>query len=206
VIAHLRGAIVEKGEDSVVLEAAGVGYEVVINPSTARRLPSVSNEAALYICEAVAMYGGGTTLYGFLSREEKQMFLTFKSLSATGAKKALDHLERASHSLEDFCRAVLNEDARVLTGIFGFTKKTADKLIRGLKEKIGALPVSGAEHMRRHGGSRLVSTPMSKALEALSSLGYKPMECRSALEAIQQELAGGEVQVEEIIRLALRRL
>lgn len=200
-IATLRGILTDKTAGHVVLEAGGVGYEVAVGASTASRLPGPGGEAELFISESTAMYGGGTTLYGFLTREEKQMFLALRELPNTGAKKALDLLEKASRSLPEFRRAVLEEDARMLTDIFGFTKKTADRLLNGLREKLGGLPAGG----RTRKGVP-ATAPMTKALEALASLGYRNSECRTALEEVQRELAGKRAPVEEIIRLALRKL
>ncbi|MEI8192088.1 MAG: OB-fold domain-containing protein, partial [candidate division NC10 bacterium] len=69
-IATLRGAVVEKDLDRAVIEAAGVGYEVVINASTSARLPEAGGQTQLHVSQTVGLYGGGTTLYGFLTREE----------------------------------------------------------------------------------------------------------------------------------------
>ena len=89
----------------------------------------------MHVAESVAMYGGGVTLYGFLTPSDKEMFLTLRDcVPGTGAKKALEYLDKASKSLPDFRRAVLEKDAKVLTGVFGFTRKTAERLIDALKE------------------------------------------------------------------------
>jgi Holliday junction DNA helicase RuvA len=198
-IAHLRGTVVEKAGGRVVLDVGGVGYEVSVGPGSASRLPREGAEASLYIAESVGMYGGGTTLYGFLSREERMMFDSFRDLPNTGAKKALEFLEKASRALPEFRRAVAQGDAKVLTGLFGFTRKTADRLFAGLKD---AFPAGGD----RPPSVPAVGSSMGKALEALSSLGYRSAECRAAMEEVHRELGGREAPVEELVRLALRRL
>jgi Holliday junction DNA helicase RuvA len=202
-IASIRGVLLESHADRVVLEAGGIGYEIHISPSTANRMPNIGSETQLFVFESTPMYGGGTVLYGFLSREDKQMFLTFKELPSTGAKKAIEHLEKASRSLPDFRRAILDADAKVLTGMFRFTKKTAQKLIAGLKDKLGgdAAPV----HARPDDGAPAAG-PLGRAMEALEALGYKMNESRSALEAVKSDLGSREASVEEIIKLALRKL
>ncbi|MFH1724148.1 MAG: Holliday junction branch migration protein RuvA [Elusimicrobiota bacterium] len=205
-IASLRGTILENDAGHVIIESNGVGYELVVNPSTAARLPGESHEAVLYVSESFGMYGGGTTLYGFASREDKQMFLCFKDLPSTGAKKALDHLEKASRSLPDFRRAIIDGDARILTAMFGFTRKTAERLISGLKDKLGAVSVAAGGGRIRHDAGRATAGPLSQALEALSALGYRPAETRSALDAVRHDLEGREAAVEEIVRMALRKL
>ncbi len=205
-IAYLHGILLEKTSEHVIVETGGVGYEIVVNHSTAARLSHEGSEIELHISESIAMYGGGATLYGFATREDKQMFLCFKSLPSTGAKKALDHLEKASKSLPDFRRAIIDGDARLLHSLFGFTRKTAERLIGGLADKLGGVSVPGSIRGRRVAGVEAPAGPLSQAADALTSLGYKPLECRSALEAVQRELSGREAQAEEIVRLALRRL
>ncbi|OIO09972.1 MAG: hypothetical protein AUJ52_05420 [Elusimicrobia bacterium CG1_02_63_36] len=202
-IASLHGVLLEAGPERIVLEAGGVGYEVIVSPHTASRLPSLGAELRLFVSESTAMYGGGTTLYGFLSREDKQMFLCFKELPATGAKKAIEHLEKASRSLPDFRRAVLDADAKVLTDMFRFTRKTADKLIAGLRDKLGGDALAARP---RPAEISVPAGPLGRALEALAALGYKPNESRSALESVRADLSGEEAPVEDLIRLALRKL
>ncbi len=202
-IASLHGILLEAWSERIVVEAGGVGYEVVIAPHTASRLPSIGSELRVYVSESSPMYGGGTTLYGFLTREDKQMFLCFKELPATGAKKAIEHLEKASRSLPDFRRAILDGDLKVMTGMFRFTKKTAEKLIAGLKDKIGGEGVAASSPATL---ANVPAGPLGHALEALSALGYKANESRTALEEVRASLGGTEAPVEELIRLALRKL
>jgi len=203
-IVSLRGKIMDKDGERVVIEAAGVGYEVAVSASTAQRLPDPGAETRLFVSESVAMYGGATTLYGFASREEKQLFLTFKSLPSVGAKKALEHLEKASRSLPDFRRAVLDGDVKVMTGMFRFTKKTAERLISGLKEKLA--PAAGEGTAGRSGKTPAPTGPLAQALDALAALGYRQAEARTALESVQAELGTDTAPVEDIVRRALRRL
>ncbi len=205
-IAHLRGKLLEKTSERIVLEAGGVGYEVAVNASTAARLPDAGREANVFVFESMAMYGGGVTLYGFFTNTEKQLFLTFKGLKATGAKKALEYLERAAKSLPDFRRAILDSDAKILKTLFGFTPKTAGRLIAGLKDKLGKVEVSGTEKLRRSGRAPSRDGALSQALHALSALGYSAVESRSAIEAVQVEPAGMPADVADIVRRALRKL
>ena len=206
-IATLRGPLVEKSPDKAVIEAGGVGYEVVINASTFARLPEPGAQAQVHVSETTALYGGGTTLYGFLTREEKELFLCLKEhVPSTGAKKALEYLEKASRSLPDFRRAVYEGDSRVLSAVFGFTRKTADKLLAGLKEKAGGWKIGGPERVLRE--SRTPAGPLARAAEALAALGYKPSECAPVIDSIAREMPGDgrEPSVEEILRMALKRL
>lgn len=203
-IAFLNGSVVERSEDRVVVDAGGVGYEVQAAPSTLARVPE-EGAVQLWISETVAMYGGGTTLYGFLTKEEREIFLAVKDhVPNTGAKKALEVLERASKSLPDFRRAILEKDVRILSAVFGFTKKTAERLAEALQDKLGRLPSGGAERFR---DLQLPSAPhWTQALQALAALGYRAGEARTALAAVQEELSGSDASVEDMIRRALKRL
>lgn len=211
-IASLRGTVLEKKPESVVLEAAGVGYTISVTAATSAALPSVGQSAFLHIAESVGMYGGGVTLYGFFNTIDKDMFLTFRDcVPSTGAKKALEYLEKASKSLPDFRRAILEKDAKVLSGVFGFTRKTAERLIDSLKTEMEKVNLPGVERLIQAGGTAAGAygagaTAMNRALSALSALGYKPAEARSALASVAEEHPGEALDAESIIRIALKRL
>jgi len=203
VIASLRGTILARGKGKIVLEVGGVGYEIYVTDATLAGLPD--GQACLQISESIGLYGGGQTLYGFLAPGEKALFEAFRDcVPSTGAKKALDYLEKASKSLPDFRRAILEKDSRILCGVFGFTPKTAEKLVEALKERLEEIPSTGPERL---GSSHQVqASHLSQALSALSALGYKPAEARAALQAAAEDAAGQELGVEQILRLALKRL
>lgn len=201
-ISLLRGTVFEKQEGAAVLEVSGVGYEVHLTPSALERLGPAGSAAEVFVSESTAMYGGGTTLYGFLSREEREIFHSLRDhVPSTGAKKALEYLEKASKSLPDFRRAILEGDVRMLAEVFGFTRKTAERLAGALKDKLGE-PVRGGS--LQPGPSS--DGAMSHALDALAALGYKPAEARAALQSVAGDLSGRKAPVEEILRLALKRL
>ena len=202
-IAFLRGTVLEVGDAAAVIEAGGVGYEVHLAPSALLRLGAPGAQAEVFISESTAMYGGSTSLYGFLSREEREVFFCLRDhVPSTGAKKALEYLEKASRSLPDFRRAVLENDVRTLSDVFGFTKKTAERLVAALKDKLN----DGSLRVGARGADALANSTMGKAMDALGSLGYKAAEARTALQAGSAELAGRRAGVEEILRLALKRL
>ncbi|MBI4345705.1 MAG: Holliday junction branch migration protein RuvA, partial [Elusimicrobia bacterium] len=175
-IAFLRGVVFERTDSAAVIEAGGVGYEVHLTPSSLARLV-VGQPAEVFVSESIAMYGGGTTLYGFLSREEREVFHSLRDhVPSTGAKKALEHLDKAARSLPDFRRAIFEGDVRMLSEVFGFTKKTAERLASALKGKLGeAVPRGGP----LRGGEPAADGTMTQALDALATLGYKPAEART---------------------------
>ena len=128
-IAHLSGTLDSKRGNSVIIDVNGTGYEVFVTPSTLLSLPNNDVKIKLYTVESTAMYGGATTLYGFLSVDEREVFLLLKDeVPGTGAKKALEYLDKAAKSVGDFRRSIVDKDPAALTGIFGFTKKTADNV------------------------------------------------------------------------------
>ena len=205
-IASLRGTVLETGPERAVVEAAGVGYEVALTGPTAASL-SAGRPVFLLVVESFAMYGGGASLYGFLTPAERDLFVAFRdSVPGTGAKKALEYLEKASKSLPDFRRAILDKDAKLLSGVFGFTKKTADKLVEGLKGRLDEVSVPGHERLSRADDRAPADGALARALSALAALGYKPAEARAALQAVAEENPGAALEAEQIVRMALKRL
>ncbi len=206
-IASLRGVVLTKDLETVVLEVGGVGHEVHVTASTASALPAPGGEALLLVIPSYAMYGGGETLYGFLNASEKAMFCAFRDeIPGTGAKKALEYLDKASKSLADFRRAVLDRDEKLLCGVFGFTKKTAAKIVEALKGKLEDVRVAGVPHIQKAADAPAPTGSWAQALSALESLGYKPSEVRSALQALAEEHGGKELPAEQLVRQALKRL
>jgi len=207
VIASLRGLVLSKDLESVVLEAGGVGHEVHVTAATASRLPAPGGTALLHVVPSYAMYGGGETLYGFLDAAEKAMFCAFRDeIPGTGAKKALEYLDKASKSLPDFRRAVIDRDEALLCGVFGFTKKTAAKIIAALKGKIDEMRMAGAPHLQKVSDCVPATGSWGQALSALVALGYKQAEVRSALQALAEECSGKDLSAEQLVRQALKKL
>ncbi len=200
-IGSLRGTLLHKDPGQVLLEVQGVGYEVHVPVTAYERLPAVGQESQLFVVESMAMYGGGTTLYGFQSLEEKEIYLLLREVPGTGSKKALDYLDKIAPSLPDFRRAILDSDTRVLISLFGFTKKTAEKMIVALKERLSGLRVTGKEKWNT------AKTPdgVSEALAALVHLGYRETEARAALDRLSPALRT-DAGTSDLVREALKQL
>lgn len=200
-IAYLKGEVLEVQEDGVILLCGGIGYEVTLAHSSALEL-TAGTQAALYIAESISPYDG-TMLYGFLNKEDKALWLLFKTaIPNTGPKKALEFLNKALRSVADFHNAILQRDPKILTGIFGFTSKTAEKLINSLKDKMDAVTVQGESKIKV-----MDEAPyMSGVLEALSALGYSAAESRRAMEKLYAEGINPNDKIENIIKEALRVL
>ena len=202
VIASLRGTLLEKTEDGAVLEVGGVGYAVVVSPAARERLPAPGAEVFLHAVESTAMYGGGVTLYGFPTADEKRVFLALKeNVPGAGGKKALEFLDKASRSLADFRRAVFEKDAKELVSIFGFTPKTAEKILAGLKGKLDALALPAGSPRPGDGGGSAIED----AIQGLAALGYRHDDAREAARSALAALGSGAPS-QALIRDALRRL
>jgi Holliday junction DNA helicase RuvA len=200
-IGSLRGALLHKSPGQTLVDVQGVGYDVLTTVSVYDRLPAIGQEVQLFISESMAMYGGGLTLYGFLTLEEKEIFTLLKEVPGTGSKKALDYLDKISKSSPDFRRAVLDSDARALVSLFGFTKKTADKMIVALKDRLAGLRLSGKEKW----SVSAQPAGFGEAVAALVQLGYRESEARAALERLSAE-ARAEHSTTALVKEALKQL
>lgn len=196
-LAYLRGRVVRKDDESAVIEVNGLGYEVFFCAPTLEALGPEGSVVEVFLAESISMYGGAS-LYGFRTAEEKKLFdLLRDAVPNTGAKKALDYLGKAVRSMPEFASAVAAKDLKRLTAIFGFTAKTADKLISALKDKMPAAPAAP--------GTSAASGAYAQAMSALTALGFRAGEARAALDEAAAE-AGPAAGAEAIIRLALKRL
>ncbi|MBK8575576.1 MAG: Holliday junction branch migration protein RuvA [Elusimicrobia bacterium] len=199
-IVSLRGPLLERTEEGCVVEAGGVGYGVALSTSSALRLPPVGEEIRLLIVESVAMYGGATALYGFLTDQEKQVFLVLKeNVPGTGAKKALELLDKAAKSFAEFRRAVMEKDVKTLVAMFAFTSKTAEKLVAALQGKMDALSVSGGSAAMES------SSAFEESVAGLVSLGYRESSARQAAQSARDVL-GGRPTSQDILRESLKHL
>lgn len=204
-IDYLSGILDSKDPDGVVVDVGGVGYKVAVPSSTFSKLPASGSAVKLYVVEAAAgMYGGVISLYGFLTKEEREMYLLIKEeVPGTGAKKAMEYTDKISKSFADFKSAVVSKNASMLNSIFGFTKKTSDKLIAALKDKISSVTVSGQEKWQSAAEPE-ESTIVEEAISGLVSLGYKDLQARAA---VKKACEGSEnITLESLITKSLKYL
>lgn len=186
-IAHLRGRILEKNPSRVILEAAGVGYEVTISVPSFSGLPSEGAEVSLYIHTHVRE--DTLALYGFLRREEKQLFERLISVSGIGPKLAITVLSGiASDAL---VTALRGNDLTALTRIPGVGKKTAERMVLELRDKLDGLAAAPTP-----------TPPMrmeEDVISALVNLGYQR---GSAEQAVKRALdkAGNGASFEQVFR------
>ncbi|MDR3281610.1 MAG: Holliday junction branch migration protein RuvA [Endomicrobium sp.] len=200
-IDYLYGTLDLKSLDNgIVVDVAGVGYTIFVTVYTFTKLPDVGNLVKVYVVEAVSgIYNGIISLYGFLSREERRMYLLIKDgVSGIGAKKAMEYVNKISKSFVNFKNAIILKDQSMLK-IFGFTKKTADKLIVSLGDKILMLNLGEEKYSDiKMGKSKIIF----ETVESLVALGYKEQQAKVAVNAAYEH-AEENVSLENLIRKSL---
>lgn len=204
-IDYVSGILDSKSADGIVVDVNGIGYKISMAFSSFEKLPDAGGFIKVYVAEAVSgMYGGVIYLYGFLSREERELYVFIKEeVPATGAKKAMEYMDKISKSPADFKSAVLLKNTEMLHDIFGFTKKTADKLISSLKEKIVSVNISGEQKWSAV-APVLESAVSEEAAAGLVALGYKQSQARNAVNKVYRE--NENIKVEDLIKKALREI
>jgi Holliday junction DNA helicase RuvA len=179
VIAWLRGPLVEKEIDRVVVDVGGVGYAVTVSAGALRTLPSLGGEARLHVYTH-AVQDGGMQLYGFVDPDERRVFETLLSVQGVGPKVAIAIL--SGLPLSELVRAISSADVARLTQIRGVGRKIAERLAVELREKIGAVAVA------REGGVGAPGGPppgrLGEVHAALVALGYRPAELEPVLPAL----------------------
>jgi Holliday junction DNA helicase RuvA len=193
--AFIRGKVESKERDTVVLDAGGVGYEIMASTRTLGGLPPTGETARVYTYLYVRE--DAMQLFGFATREEKAMFLRLLGVTGVGPKLAMAIL--SGMSVGELAVALVNRDARAISRVPGVGKKTAERLILELRESVGqdelAQGASGAVGMPSAGGAA------NEAISGLMALGFSSVEATRAVNA-----AGDVGSAEEIILRALKAL
>ena len=193
-IGSLIGLIKDKKPSLVLLEVSGVGYEVHIPLSTSFQLPN--NGESTFILTHLVIRDDQHTLYGFASEEERKLFRTLIKISGVGAKMALTIL--SGINVNGFVQSVINEDVDTLVHLPGIGKKTAERLIVEMKDKIQDV----TDSPELSGSAASDNNMLLEARNALVNLGYKSSEARKILDKI--DTTG--LEVEELLRQALKSL
>lgn len=214
-IALLSGRLVDINGSVVIVNVGGVGYEVEVTttalstlgtlsantPSAAEPGPEVTLHTHMVVREDAQL------LYGFASQNERELFRALIRINSVGPKLALSVL--SALSLPELARAVASKDISALTKISGVGRKTAERLLMELKDKMETLAQLFPAAATEAGGvsnSVVVSVgaAQSEALTALVGLGYKASEVAPVLESVCSSAEGVEADTEELVRLALR--
>ena len=195
--AHIEGVVCEKTADSIVLDANGVGYLLMVSGATLSVAPAAGERMKLYC--VLNVREDAMELFGFYSREEKHMYQRLRGVSGVGSRTALQIL--SSMSVRDLSLALVTGDSAALCRVPGIGKKTAQRIALELKEQITSDEVEGLS--TREGGPVIVpqqNDPVTEAMIALQSLGYTQGEAMQALSAVKDK----SDQPDELVRLALR--
>lgn len=203
-IASLRGALIHTSTNRLIVEAAGVGYDVAFCASGLKHLPELGSEVFLHIFTKVRE--DAIELFGFVDPLEKEMFIVLLGVSGVGPKVAMNILAVATPA--ELAHAVMADDLHRLTALPGVGKKTAERLCLELKDKIQAFADLAALPHEPLVVSEKVDQVAQDVVSALTNLGYPPAQAREALRRVQQSLPQGQPvpPIEEILRLTLRSL
>jgi Holliday junction DNA helicase RuvA len=193
-IGFLRGLVVAKKPPSLLLDVRGVGYEIDAPMSTFYKLPEIGEEVTLYT--HLAIREDAHSLFGFMSEAERALFRSLIRVSGVGAKLALAIL--SGLSAEEFHRCVEAQDAARLVRLPGVGKKTAERLIIEMRDRLPELPT-----VHLPGAGTLPApeaSPVDDAVSALIALGFKPQDANSLVRKVSVDGKSSE----EIIRSALQ--
>lgn len=189
---YIRGRLTEANENQVTLETGGIGYSITVSGNTASKLPLPGTDTMLFLYLQVREDEVG--LYGFINREEKEMFLKLIQITGIGPKAAIGIL--SGMSPDKLAIAIVTADVKAISRIKGVGKKTAERMVLELKEKLAA------EDIEFYGSSDEPGGLMQDAINALRTLGLTQTEAVKAVEPAMKEAS----TLEDVIRNALRRI
>lgn len=201
-ISFLKGCIEEKSEKSIFLDVNGVGYEIFMPTGSASVLPSVGEEVKIHTYLQISENGIG--LYGFLTKDELNVFKLLITVNGIGPKGAVGIL--SALTANELRLAVLADDDKAIAKAPGIGAKTAKKLILELKDKFHledaleeiAEPVQAVTH-----GKNQMSDAQGEAVQALTALGYSNSD---ALKAVRLADNGEDLSTEDLLKAALKQL
>jgi Holliday junction DNA helicase RuvA len=195
VIARLAGKVAEKGADHVVLDVGGVGYLVHLSAVTLASLPPQGGDVALRTFTNVRQ--DAIELFGFATEDEEAVFRALIDVKGVGPRAAQNIL--SGIDARELAQAVAGGDVARLTKVPGIGKKTAERLVVELKEKLALLARAAGPGKARPGAGVL-----EQLRQALVNLGYKPPQADAAADALRDEADGK--RLDELLREALKRL
>jgi Holliday junction DNA helicase RuvA len=206
--AYIKGTLEEITEDNIVVEAGGIGYNVNVSANTAGLLPSLGDEIKIYTYTLVRE--DTFSLYGFLTRDDLNVFKQLITVNGIGPKGGLAIL--SVMSADDLRLAIVSGDAKMIARAPGIGKKTAERVILDLRDKISMEDVlsggidggmkeaapSGASH-----GSGADNAVRKEAIEALTALGYSLSDATAAVRKVE---ITEDTTVEDVLKLALKNI
>lgn len=198
-ITFVRGKLVEALPTRVVIDVNGVGYEALIPLSSFDKLPALGEDA--HLLTHLAVREDAHTLYGFMTSRERELFrLLIGAVSGIGPRIALNVL--SGMSVESFSAAVAAGDDKSLSQISGIGKKTAQRIVVELKDKIGKTMTVSIADAATAGSPK--EQKLNDAAMALMALGFKQAEAGESVKAAMAML-GANAEVEDLVRAALKK-
>lgn len=194
-IGTLRGILVAKAPPQLLLEVGGVGYELEAPMSTFYTLPAIGQE--LHLLTHLVVREDAHTLYGFATETERRLFRDLLRVTGIGPRLALAIL--SGTSVEAFTQCVLAQDVGALTKIPGVGRKTAERLLVEMRDRLQAVAQLAGTPLSGDGGPAGIGAE-AEALSALVALGYKPVEASRLLKGVSMPGAS----TEDLIRGALQ--
>jgi Holliday junction DNA helicase RuvA len=192
-IGRIQGQLVEVSENTILVDAGGVCYELEITTTALTRLPPGNSPVQFYTHFVVR--ADAQLLYGFANREERNLFRALIRINGVGPKLALSLI--SSVALAELARSVQNNDTSLLTRVPGVGRKTAERLLVELKDTLANVVI--VEEINAGRGQSQVAI---EAEQALVALGYRPAEAQRVVSSVEVEAAS----TEEVVRAALRRI
>jgi len=192
-IGRLKGLLIESAPGQLLIDVGGVGYEVEISLTTYVQV--LETEGPVTVHTHLVVRDDAHLLYGFASIGEREMFRTLIKVNGVGPRMALGILSGLDSA--SFARAVTGNDVKALTALPGVGKKTAERLIIEMRDKVDSFDVSGPDNL-----STIINSVIEDAESALIGLGYRPHEAARAVSLVSDPAE----DVESLIRQALKLL
>ena len=194
-IGHLKGQIISKNPPEILLEVSGIGYELLCPMSTFYELGNLNDEILLFT--HLSIKEDAHTLFGFISKDEKNIFRELIRVNGVGPKVALAILSHLA--VPSLIECIANEDSDLLAKTPGIGKKTALKLIFELQDRLSKVELTSSSVSNN--AIQKSSNPNTKqAIEALQSLGFKTKEANNMVSKIEDK----DLSTEQLIRQALQ--
>ena len=201
-IAYLNGRVADISEENLVIEVAHIGYNVRVPASVTALLPPVGEEVRIYTYMSVRE--DAVALYGFLTKDDLEMYKQLITVSGVGPKAGLAIL--SALSADELRMAVISQDAKAIAKAQGIGAKTAQRIILELKDKISLEDtvfrkdsVSDAAVIPASGD---IGRAKAEAVEALTALGYSSSDALRAVKAVEQD----DMDVEALLKAALKKM
>lgn len=202
-IDYIRGELTELTPTLAVVETVGVGYAMSISLNTFSAIQG-KKDVKLYVQESLVTGGrdDSYTLYGFSTKQERELYRMLVTVSGVGANTA--RMILSASSLAELCNIIANGDERMLKNVKGIGLKTAQRIIVDLRDKIVSSGIAGELHVSDQPVSMVNNSVKDEAVQALTMLGFSPAPSAKVVVAILKEQP--DLPVEQVIKLALKQI